>query len=224
MREFLPDITWDHVWMQAAEFLESIVSFPAVVSWFRANWLPIATHWAEWGRTEILDKNCHTNNLCERWFGILKYGHLNRKTQNGLADLARILVENVVPCLMDQRCFQLAGRVSSTLQATRNRRDEVVEALSEANAVYFASTGAAHGHAVVAAGGTTYTTVLGDLSCSCSYAESHICYHLLAAHRAGTFTTTMREAAAQELLRKEWITVDKDSGVCTCRTFAKSSR
>lgn len=127
-------------------------------------------------RLDICDKNCHTNNLLERFFGNLKYALLGRKTQYSLAELMQKLVEEVVPAYVDRRCYMLVGRAgTSTLAAYQLRREEAVQSLLATPGAIFPSTtsGAAPGQAIVSHGDVAHTTVLGDLSCSCGYAGVH---------------------------------------------------
>lgn len=145
--------------------------FPAVAAYFQDNWQGCSAHWAEWGRLDILDKNCHTNNLLERWFGILKYDFLRRKTQSSITELMQLLLDDVVPAFMDRRCLQLSGRMTSALASTEQRQREAVQAIVEAGGVYRCPMpGLPPGHTVITTGGRSYTAVLGDLSCSCRYA------------------------------------------------------
>ena len=158
--------------------------YPSVATQYRANWQGCATHWAEWGRLDILDKNCHTNNLLERFFGNLKYALLGRKTQHSLTELCQKLVEEIAPAYVDRRCYMLAGRGTSTLANYQQRRQLAVRSLLSTPGAIFAPTtaGAAPGQAIICQdGGTIHTTVLGDLSCTCGYSgEQHL--HVSNAH------------------------------------------
>jgi len=161
--------------MQAASFMSDMEArWPAVAAHFRDNWLPCATHWAHWGRADILDMNCHTNNLLERFFGMLKYDYLLRKTQYTLADLADTLLFKVVPAYMHRRVMQLVGREApSTIAVCSRRREQMVQSiLADPGSVYRDPTAQVPpGHAVVSSeAGDVVTTVLGDLSCSCDWA------------------------------------------------------
>jgi hypothetical protein len=148
--------------------------YPRVASFFRDNWQSCARHWAEWGRLDVLDKNCHTNNLVERFFGICKYDFLGRKTQSSIQELIRLLLDKVVPYYIDRRCLQLAGRLADSHATSNRRHDAAVQALLEAGAIYrcpASMRGLPPGHTLVTSpGGHSFTTVLGDLSCSCQYA------------------------------------------------------
>ena len=78
-------------------------------------------------------------------------------------------MQKVVPFYVERRHLQLVGRASSTLATTSRRREEVVQALIDTPGCIYC-TGSTIGHAVVSIGSTRYTAVLGDMSCTCSYA------------------------------------------------------
>jgi hypothetical protein len=149
--------------------------YPSIAAHYSKNWAPFATNWAEWGRTDVLDKNCHTNNLLERFMGLLKYKFLNRKTQSSLTELAQLLMDKVAPWVADRRCFQLAGRASSTLGVRNEQRETVIQKIVDEGAVYRPAAGADIGVAVVAIGNTRCNAALGDLSCSCGYSGISLC-------------------------------------------------
>jgi hypothetical protein len=161
--------------MQAKAFMDEIQThYPNVALYFKDNWLPCAQHWADWGRLDVLDKNCHTNNLVERWFGLLKYDLLGRKTQSSINELVQLLLNKAVPYFIDRRCLQLAGRLPGSHAAdSRHRHDVAVQAIVASEGVFRCPASLQSlppGHTVVTTpGGHSYTAVLGDLSCTCNY-------------------------------------------------------
>ena len=100
--------------LQLKEFYASHSQYPKVVAHMRKNWAALAGHWAWFGRVSILDLEANTNNLVERFFGLLKYVFLVRNTQCTAQELVDVLLCKVVPSFMQMRSQHQAGRVTSS--------------------------------------------------------------------------------------------------------------
>ena len=132
----------------------------------RKNWAVLAGHWAWFGRVSILDLEANTNNLVERFFGLLKYVFLVRNTQCTAQELVDVLLCKVVPSFMQMRSQHQAGRVTSGQQ---QRVQRWVEELVSSGAVAAVAAGGIPGLTSVPRHGGTVMVCLGDLSCGCSY-------------------------------------------------------
>ena len=122
------------------------VPYPAVVRKMLDHWQGCAEHWAWWGRLDVLDLGANTNNLVERFFGLLKYVHLERSTQHTLQRLVNVLLERVVPAAMQRGREALAGRgVASDQQQREQRQRKYVQELAASGAVSAAPPGSAPG-------------------------------------------------------------------------------
>ncbi|EFN58954.1 hypothetical protein CHLNCDRAFT_50501 [Chlorella variabilis] len=86
-----------------------------------SSWVPCAEKWAWWGRLDVLDLQCNTNNLGERNFGLIKYTDLERRAQLTLHELLLALLTKTVPRNIQNRAHMLAGRVTSNQQQREQR-------------------------------------------------------------------------------------------------------
>ena len=121
--------------LQLKEFYASHSQYPKVVAHMRKNWAALAGHWAWFGRVSILDLEANTNNLVERFFGLLKYVFLVRNTQCTAQELVDVLLCKVVPSFMQMRSQHQAGRVTSGQQQQVQRVQRWVEELVSSGAV-----------------------------------------------------------------------------------------
>ncbi|KAL4451780.1 hypothetical protein ABPG75_007442 [Micractinium tetrahymenae] len=91
--------------------------WPQVVAHLKKDWAPCGQEWAAWGEgrqdPRVAAMECETNNLCERAFGLVKYGDLGGKAQSSIPELVFVLLTRTVPRYMQQRAHQLVGRASS---------------------------------------------------------------------------------------------------------------
>ncbi|KAL4447704.1 hypothetical protein ABPG75_004954 [Micractinium tetrahymenae] len=204
--------------------------WPQVVAHLKKDWAPCGQEWAAWGEgrqdPRVAAMECETNNLCERAFGLVKYGDLGGKAQSSIPELVFVLLTRTVPRYMQQRAHQLVGRASSDQVQRSERVQRVVEKLASSGAVLpfpgeeepgskgFASVRCDTGGAMVC---------LGDMSCNCSYSEDHLCVHIKAAASVMSFTHQRRMAAAAFLVESGGIDVG-EAGICTCATLADTSR
>ena len=157
--------------MQLSAWYCDHVPYPAVVRKMLDHWQGCAEHWAWWGRLDVLGLGANTNNLVERFFGLLKYVHLERSTQHTLQRLVNVLLERVVPAAMQRRRQALAGRgVASDQQQREQRQRKYVQELAASGAVSAAPPGSAPGLTSVRTSEEHVTTTcVGDLSCSCEF-------------------------------------------------------
>ncbi|KAL4436574.1 hypothetical protein ABPG75_003713 [Micractinium tetrahymenae] len=204
--------------------------WPQVVAHLKKDWAPCGQEWAAWGEgrqdPRVAAMECETNNLCERAFGLVKYGDLGGKAQSSIPELVFVLLTRTVPRYMQQRAHQLVGRASSDQVQRSERVQRVVEKLASSGAVLpfpgeeeqgskgFASVRCDTGGAMVC---------LGDMSCNCSYSEDHLCVHIKAAASVMSFTHQRRMAAAAFLVESGGIDVG-EAGICTCAMLADTSR
>ncbi|EFN53067.1 hypothetical protein CHLNCDRAFT_137356 [Chlorella variabilis] len=100
-----------------------------------SSWVPCAEKWAWWGRLDVLDLQCNTNNLGERNFGLIKYTDLERRAQLTLHELLLALLTKTVPRNIQNRAHMLAGRVTSDQQQREQRAALWVQKLVERGAV-----------------------------------------------------------------------------------------
>jgi len=128
----------------------------------------LAVRWAWFGRVDILDMEANTNNLVERFFGLLKYQFLDRNTQCTMQQLVDVLLREVVACFMQMRAQHLVGRVTSGQQQQVQRLERWVEQLVSSGAVAAPKDGDCIGLTSVAHGDGSVLVCLGDLSCGCS--------------------------------------------------------
>lgn len=134
------------------------------------NWEGCAAHWAWWGRLAVLDLEANTTNPMERWWGVLKYCHLQRSTQSSIQQLVDVLVSVCVPAAMKQRELQLAGRVRSDQLRRAQRLEETVAELASSGAVQpLPGAGIPGLTSVKKLHGGEAKACLGDLSCTCAY-------------------------------------------------------
>lgn len=157
--------------MQLSAWYADVMPYPKVVVKMMDHWANCARSWAWWGRLDVLDLCANTNNLLERFFGLLKYIHLERSTQHSLQRLINLLLERVVPASILRRRQALAGRGSSSDQRQREQRQQKwVKKLVDDGAVTPAPAGSAPGlTSVRRSEDETLTTCVGDLSCSCDF-------------------------------------------------------
>ena len=155
--------------LQLKEFYANHCQYPKVVAHMRKNWAALAGHWAWFGRVSILDLEANTNNLVERFFGLLKYVFLVRNTQCTAQELVDVLLCKVVPSFMQMRSQHQAGRVTSGQQQQVQRVQRWVEELVSSGAVAAVAAGGIPGLTSVPRHGGTVMVCLGDLSCGCSY-------------------------------------------------------
>lgn len=151
--------------MQLKQWYAANQAYPRVVARMTAAWEGCASHWAWWGRLDILDLHANTNNLAERCFGMIKYSDLNRDTQSTVHRLVCVLVEKTVPRYMHMRGLMLAGRLKSDQQRAEERATSWASELVSTGKVAPAARGPpgltfVKGHKVC----------VGDLSCDCEYA------------------------------------------------------
>ncbi|KAL4421311.1 hypothetical protein ABPG75_010602 [Micractinium tetrahymenae] len=191
------------------------------------HWAPCARHWAWWGRLDVLDLCANTNNLLERFFGLLKYIHLERSTQHSLQRLINLLLERVVPASILRRRQALAGRGTSSDQRQYEQRLlKWIKKMVDDGDVTPEPAGSAPGLTSVrrGEGKPPHKTCVGDLSCSCSYNEDEVCTHLKAAAQViGGFTPALRAATADYLLAGGQIQVDA-AHRCSCLALAAPLR
>ena len=144
---------------------------PAVVERMRKSWEGTASHWASWGRLDVLELDTDTNNPLERFFGVCKYDLLDGKTQRTIQELIDALLCTATVYYMQLRALQLAGRGSSDQWRRAQRTKEWVEKQASSGAVAAAAgDGCAPGLATVTTDegeGNMTKVCLGDLSCSC---------------------------------------------------------
>ena len=95
----------------SAAFKAAFAAFPKVVAHYSKNWEDIAEHWAEFGRQDVAELCCNTNNYLERFFGAFKYNFCHSKRQNRLAELLRTIVEDVIPFYIRDR-MKKGGRAA----------------------------------------------------------------------------------------------------------------
>ena len=136
-----------------------------------SNWVPCAEKWAWWGRLDVLDLQCNTNNLGERNFGLIKYTDLERRAQLTLHELLLALLTKTVPRNIQNRAHMLAGRVTSDQQQREQRAALWVQKLVERGAVVPAADSSTPGLTLVQQGedAPPVHSCVGDLSCSCGY-------------------------------------------------------
>ncbi len=142
------------------------------------NWAGVAEHWAYWGRQSILDLAIHTTNLLERGWGLFKYVHLDRNTQNTIQKLVDVLLGVWVPATMQQRALQLAGRSTSDQWRQVQRVDDIVADLVASGSVEQLDIAGIPGLTSIkkASGRGDIKAVLGDLSCMCRFSGE--CRHM----------------------------------------------
>jgi hypothetical protein len=155
--------------LQLKEFYANHTAYPKVVAHMKKNWAGVAEKWAWFGRVDILDMEANTNNLVERFFGLLKYQFLDRHTQCTMQQLVDVLLRKVVPAFMQMRAQHQAGRVTSNQQKQVQRLLHWVEQLVSSGAVAAPAAGDVMGLTSVEQGDSSVLVCLGDLSCGCSY-------------------------------------------------------
>lgn len=162
--------------LQLSAWYADVMAYPAVVGKMAEHWAPCARHWAWWGRLDVLDLCANTNNLLERFFGLLKYIHLERNTQHSLQRLVNLLLEKVVPACMLRRRQALAGRGTSSDQRQREQRQQkYIKRMVDGGDVTPAPAGSEPGLTNVRRIDEEDNTIkplptcVGDLSCSCKF-------------------------------------------------------
>ena len=168
--------------LQLKEFYASHTAYPKVVAHMKKNWAELAVRWAWFGRVAILDMEANTNNLVERFFGLLKYQFLDRNTQCTMQQLVDVLLREVVACFMQMRAQHLVGRVTSGQQQQVQRLERWVEQLVSSGAVAAPKDGDCIRLTSVAHGDGSVLVCLGDLSCGCSYTGELSCEELACRH------------------------------------------
>jgi len=158
--------------MQLAAFYVGFKKYIKVVERLKRSWEGCAKHWAWWGRLDVLHMGFNTNNLCERFFGMLKYTDLGGKAQLPVPELMLKLVTVVTPRYIQNRGHMLAGRVTSDQQKQAQRQAVWVEKLVASGSVE-AVEGSIPGLTRVQRGEDEPAVIvcLGDLSCSCNYSS-----------------------------------------------------
>ncbi|EFN51443.1 hypothetical protein CHLNCDRAFT_140162 [Chlorella variabilis] len=187
-----------------------------------SSWVPCAEKWAWWGRLDVLDLQCNTNNLGERNFGLIKYTDLERRAQLTLHELLLALLTKTVPRNIHNRAHMLAGRVTSDQQQREQRAALWVQKLVERGAVVPAADSSTPGLTLVQQGedAPPVHSCVGDLSCSCGYSAEHVCVHVRAAAEVVGYTHKLRLETAAHLVEAGLIQVDEGTGICTTSTLA----
>jgi hypothetical protein len=157
--------------MQLNGFYKEAAAFPAVLARMYHHWAGYAGHWAWWGRLDVLDLGCNTNNLVERGFGMLKYDDLGGKTQSTLQQLFDVLMRTTTPRYMRLRALLLADRIGSDQRQQAQRMRQWVAHLVATGAVQPMGDGGFPGGATVKSthSETARLLCLADLTCSCEY-------------------------------------------------------
>lgn len=161
--------------LQLKSFYAQYRRWPRVVEHMKKDWAPCGEEWAAWGEgrqdPDVAAMECETNNLCERAFGLVKYGDLGRKAQSSIPELVFVLLTRTVPRYMQQRAQQLVGRASSDQVQRSLRVQRVVQHLVSSGAVqpYPGEEEGGKGLASVQCGTGSVLVCIGDMSCTCSY-------------------------------------------------------
>ena len=118
---------------QSAAFKENLRSngYDVVAEYYEANWEHDAEFWAAWGRQDIAELASDTNNLIERFFGMLKYCFADGKVIKRLDDLIKMLLYTVVPHYINDRVSKLSGINRSRAVANDARFAWQVDRLAE---------------------------------------------------------------------------------------------
>jgi hypothetical protein len=67
-------------------------------------------------------RGINTNNLCERFFGKLKYTYLGGNVNRRVSDLFILIVDEVIPSYQDRRRLLIAKRDKTKLETFTVRR------------------------------------------------------------------------------------------------------
>ena len=71
--------------LRGTEFADSLSEFPALQRHYLENWERDSSHWAAFGRVELAELACDTNNFLERFFHALKLNFCNSKRGSRLS-------------------------------------------------------------------------------------------------------------------------------------------
>jgi len=120
---------------ESAKFLCTYASLPRVTAQYKKNWEEIAEHWAQFGRVDIADLRCNTNNYLERFFGTFKYIFCNRKRCSRLSDLVQIIMRDVIPHYIRDRMKKEAGLITGKFTGARAAHEYNVKYLHQSGSI-----------------------------------------------------------------------------------------
>ncbi len=95
----------------SANFKGDFAALPRVVHHYSKNWEPVAEHWAQYGREDIWQMQCNTNNFLERFFGLFKHSFCDGQRSAWLTQLMQIIVCKVIPHYIRDRMKKEAGLI-----------------------------------------------------------------------------------------------------------------
>jgi hypothetical protein len=168
-----------------------------------------------------------TNNLLERFFGMLKYDWLHRVTRKPIPDLVHILVTKVIQYYMRARAAKLARgkEIDNHNHADVNATLRIQELVSSG---HIQVEDKQLGLCLVCSLSDqlqVYDTCVGDASCSCPADHRYICQHVLAAQSVIPLTHGMRHAATLHIHDKHMMsTIDGPKGLLKCSRLADTTK
>lgn len=208
------------------QFLGKWTHYTSVTDYYKKEWAGCAHHWAFFGRGDILQMRCNTNNLLERYFGKVKYQYCEGRRIGRLSDFLTIYVEKILPSYLHDRLRKDAGRMESKGSRAIRHRNHRVDVIEKTVVVVNAEmgTGRVHSFSSLQEGKRiTYDVCLGDLSCSCAGNEHGLCVHVEALSRHTPFTHNLRVKYSSLLGEQGALkTLDATNMIVTCAARANT--
>lgn len=174
----------------------------AVVDYFERNWYHDAPFWAAFGRTGLAHLYSDTNNLIERFFGLLKYSFCRGKVPQRLEHLICLLLDDVVKHYIIDRSEKVISAARTRAIAADDRFDWDMEHLiNTSGALEFGNLalGLAHACSTNSKSTTVYKVCVGDLSCTCEANKRTPCKHVHAAAHIHPLSVEMMKKCAERL-------------------------
>jgi len=199
------------------------------VSYYQEHWEGDSKYWAAYGRKHVRHLASNTNNLIERFFGLIKYTFMVGKVKQRMEDLVKLFVYVIVPhYIKDRRKTQ--GDAQARTVAIDKKHIAAVKYLCETTgAMFITDKTIGLGRISKTSKGSVgnYQVCVADLSCECEANVDDACKHIEAAAKLSPLTESAMRAAAAEIKRSNcWRPLnaegDKESTMFECPPLASN--